>query len=119
VSNTPAKYDVEYKWLREETRNGTSEGWLEKVRETLSALLRRVGKADDSEGSVDNHVRLEGMSRLGLVLQSLGTLLLLVMLMPKWDVPIISCFVAVVAGEIIIINSLCHHGCDIRGERTK
>jgi hypothetical protein len=110
---------MEYEWLREEARN---ERLLNKYKSgpgILSWIIRdRISDHREKE-IVDYRVRLDGMSRVGLVLQALGMILLFIALVSEWDLTTTFSFATVVAGEIIIINSLCHHGCELRGERIE
>jgi len=119
VRITPARYDTEYEWLREEARNERLWNRHKSGPGTLSSIFRDRRTAHREQEIADYRVRLDGISRVGLVLQALGMVLLFTFLVSEWDLPTTFSFATVVAGEIIIINSLCHHGCDIRGERTK
>lgn len=115
---TPAKYDSEYKWLREEARKDGARHRLNAIKKAVLSMFgqKKVREWNEME---ERRIRLDGIPRIGMVLQALGMTLLLIVLVDDWDVTTTLSFSAVVAGEIIIINSLCHHGCEIRGERTK
>ena len=105
-------------WLREEARKEGAWHRPNAVKRAGLSMFRR-GKGCEWNEMEERRIRLNGFPRIGLVLQALGMTLLLIVLVDDWDVATTLSFSAVVAGEIIIINSLCHHGCEIRGERTK
>jgi hypothetical protein len=118
VRITPAKWDAEYSWLRDEGRKGSvgtsplivrRKERTKRERQVSLGALVKIGHADNgSERKIS--------ILMGIMLQAIGAVALLFVLGTGGGVVPFLSLGAVLSGEIIFISSLGHRGDRFRGE---
>jgi len=121
VRITPAKWDSEYSWLRNESLKDRSGTFSTR---NVSSKTKKSGSVYATRNDGRSSVISEGSERrkttlFGLALQIFGMVALLNVLRLDLDAFALISFGMLLIGEIIFIISLSHRGYGFRGERIQ